>query len=70
MKKPCSQGKSSAYLRRPEPRKHDLLRSHGPDGEPLEGTHEGPVGVLLSMHWKPRLRWATGAPYVQGASVE
>jgi hypothetical protein len=53
-----------------QPRQHDFPSGRGSDGQLLEGTHEGPVEVLLSMHWKPRLRWTTGAPYVQDASGE
>jgi hypothetical protein len=33
-----------------------------PDGV-REDTHEGLAGFLLSMPWKPRMRWESAAPY-------
>jgi len=38
-------------------------RVRTPDGVLREDTHEGLAGFLLSMPWKPRLRWETAAPY-------
>jgi hypothetical protein len=34
-----------------------------PDGNLREDTSEGLVGFLLSMPWKPRLRWSVAKPY-------
>ncbi|WP_298462391.1 hypothetical protein [uncultured Cellulomonas sp.] len=33
------------------------------DGVVREDTHEGLAGFLLSMPWKPRMRWKKAAPY-------
>lgn len=38
-------------------------RVRTPDGLVREDTHEGLVGVLLTMPWKPRLRWERAAAY-------
>jgi hypothetical protein len=38
-------------------------RARMPDGTVREDTHEGLLAVLLSMPWKPRLRWRTATPY-------
>lgn len=44
-------------------------RVRTPDGRVLEDTHEGVVGVVLSMPWTPRLRWRNAAPYAEGANA-
>ncbi|MEO6712427.1 MAG: hypothetical protein ABIM89_03240 [Mycobacteriales bacterium] len=38
-------------------------RVRTPDGVIREDTHETLAGDLLSMLWKPRLRWDAAAPY-------
>lgn len=38
-------------------------RVQTPDGALHEDTHEGLAGTLLSMPWKPRMRWERAAPY-------
>jgi len=43
-------------------------RVRTPDGEVREDTHEGLASVLLSMPWKPRLRWENAAPFAPSAA--
>lgn len=38
-------------------------RAPMPDGSVREDAAEGLAALLLAMPWKPRLRWATAAPY-------
>ncbi|WP_407345549.1 hypothetical protein [Pengzhenrongella phosphoraccumulans] len=45
-------------------------RVRTPDGVVREDTHEGPLGIVLSMPWKPRLVWATAAPYRPSSTAE
>ncbi|MBD3778172.1 MAG: hypothetical protein IE923_02755 [Micrococcales bacterium] len=40
-----------------------VYRVRTPGGTVLEDTHEGLAGFLMSMPWKPRLRWATATAY-------
>ncbi|QTE30464.1 hypothetical protein [Pengzhenrongella sicca] len=41
-------------------------RVRTPDGEAREDTHEGFLGVLLTMPWKARLRWENATPFAAG----
>jgi hypothetical protein len=41
-------------------------RVRTPDGRVHEDTHAGLWGLLLSMPWRPRLRWQNSEPYFAG----